>query len=155
MDLIDKIIEREGKSTFTNDPLDKGGRTQYGISEKSNPEAWVDGRVDYAEARRIYARKYLSPFTGLESYPFYEHLVDFGVTSGPVLVVSKLQEIVGAAVDGRLGPETLDKVSKFKGHLDVEIVKSRIKMIGRIVTKDPSQLKYLNGWLNRTLEFLK
>ena len=53
-DLIDDIIDREGGSTLTNDPTDKGGRTKYGISEKSNPEAWKDGDVWRAQAPDIY-----------------------------------------------------------------------------------------------------
>lgn len=155
MDIIDKIILREGGSISTNDPNDKGGRTQYGISERSNPEAWKDGKVSYEEARRIYARKYIAPFHGLETYPFYEQLVDFGVTSGPGLASSKLQEIVGAEVDGVVGEETLTKVSIYPGNLNQALVISRVKMIGRLVQKNPSQLKYLSGWLNRALEFLR
>jgi lysozyme family protein len=153
MDLIDRIIQREGAAT--NDASDRGGRTQYGISERSNPEAWKDGKVDYEEARAIYYRKYLSPFRGLETYPFYEQLVDFGVTSGPRLAISKLQEVVGSEVDGIIGPDTLRAVSGYSGTLGNQLVASRVKMIGRLVQRDPSQLKFLSGWLNRALEFLR
>ena len=154
MDLIDEIIEREGGSKATNDSKDKVGRTQYGISEKANPEAWIDDQVDYEEARRIYTKKYLDPFKGLESNSAYKQMVDFGVTSGPRLAISKIQEIVGAEVDGILGPDTLRRVSEFPGDLNQALVVSRVKMIGRLVQRDPSQIKFLSGWLNRALEFL-
>lgn len=158
MDLIDSIILREGGSKATNDSSDRGGRTQYGISERSNPEAWKDGKVDYEEARKIYQRRYLEPFKGLETYIFYEQLVDFGVTSGPRLAIQKLQEILGMEVDGIVGEETLAKVSEsssFSRVLNNNLLASRIKMIGRIVQKNPSQVKFLSGWLNRALEFIR
>lgn len=158
MDLVDRIIAREGGSTATNDPSDKGGRTQFGISERNNPEAWKDGRVDYEEARKIYYQKYLKPFEGLEKYLFYEQLVDFGVTSGPRLAIQKLQEIIGVEVDGIIGENTLTEISKwgtFQRVLNYKLVAARIQMIGRIVQKNPSQIKYLSGWLNRALEFLR
>jgi lysozyme family protein len=154
MDIIDKIIQREGGSKATNDPSDKGGRTQYGIAEKSNPEAWRDNRVDYAEAREIYRRKYISPFEFLSDNPAFEQAVDFGVTSGPRLAIQKIQEILGVEVDGIAGPETREALKK-NPDINNKLVASRIKMIGRIVQRDPSQLKFLSGWLNRSLEFLK
>lgn len=156
MDLIDQIILREGGSKETDDPSDKGGRTKFGISEKSNPEAWKDGEVTRDEARKIYHQKYLKPFEGLEREDFYEQIVDFGVTSGPRLAIQKLQEILNVNVDGVLGSDTLAKVqvSRETG-INNNLAASRIKMIGRIVQKNPSQLKFLSGWLNRALEFIR
>lgn len=151
-DIIDDILRREGAPT--NDKTDRGGRTAFGISEKSNPEAWKDGRVTEDEARAIYTRKYLKPFELVKEFPFYEQAVDFGVNSGPPLAITKIQEIVGAEVDGILGPDTVAKVSSYEGDLNKELAKSRIRMIGRLVSKNPSQLKYINGWLNRALEFI-
>lgn len=152
-DLIDEIIEREGNAT--NDPKDRGGRTQFGISERSNPEAWKDGKVTYEEARRIYEKKYLKPFKGLEDHAAYSQLVDFGVTSGPKLVVSKIQEIAGASVDGIIGPKTIAEVLSIDQiWLNNQVVAERLRMIGRICSKDLSQVRFLNGWVNRALEFL-
>lgn len=154
--IIDDVIQKEGGSRMTNDPNDFGGRTQFGIAESSNPLPWKDGKVTEDEAREIYKRKYyFGPgFDKIENPRLQGQMVDFGVTSGPRLAIQKVQEIVGAEVDGVLGPETLGKISTFQGDVNRELVKSRIKMIGRIVVKNPSQLKFLNGWLNRALEFL-
>lgn len=153
-DLIDEIILREGGSKSTDIKQDKGGRTQYGISEKSNPIPWKDGKVTYDEAREIYSRKYIKPFILIQDHPCFKQAVDFGVTSGPALVVQKIQEIVGAEVDGYLGPDTERMVLEFNGDLNLELCKSRLKMIGRIVSKNPSQIIFLNGWINRSLEFI-
>ena len=82
-------------------------------------------------------------------------LVDFGVNSGPQLAIMKLQEILQVDVDGVLGPQTLAAVKGVTpDELNTLLAVSRIKMIGRIVQKNPSQLKFLSGWLNRAMEFL-
>lgn len=153
--IITDILKREGGAQITNDPLDPGGRTQYGISERSNPEAWKDGKVTEAEARAIYERKYiLGPgFDKIKDERLKAQLVDFGVNSGPFIAIKKLQEILGVGADGVLGPVTLSKV---EGALNLSnlLVASRIRMFVDLVIKHPSQLRYLRGWVNRALEFL-
>jgi len=57
--IIDQEIEIEGGSKVSKDPHDKGGRTQYGIAEKFNPEAWKDGVVTHDEAKKIFEAKYV------------------------------------------------------------------------------------------------
>ena len=155
-DVITDVLKREGDQE-THDPLDSGGRTKYGISEAANPEAWADGQVSEAEAREIYERKYVvGPGFSTIPDPFLRaQLIDFGVNSGPMIAIMKLQEIVGADVDGVLGPQTLGLLKTIHMETVTEsLVKSRVKMICRIVTKNPSQLRFLSGWINRALEFL-
>jgi lysozyme family protein len=157
-DVIGDIIEREGGSKVTNDPADGGGRTQYGISERSNPEAWADNKVTEEEARAIYVRKYVEgPHFDLVTDPLLRaQLIDFGVNSGPAVAIMKLQEILQVEVDGKLGPETLGALSQVHpDDINNLLAGSRVRMIGRIVQKNPSQLKFLSGWLNRATEFLK
>lgn len=157
-DIITDIEHREGDGKVTNDPVDGGGRTQYGISEKSNPEAWADGKVTEAEARAIYQKKYVET-PGFDKIPdglLRTQLVDYGVNSGPGIAIQKLQEILTVGVDGVLGKATLDALTlRDMNEVNNLLVASRVKMIGRIVTNRPDQLKYLNGWLSRALEFVK
>lgn len=155
---VDKVITQveitEGGEKVTVDPTDKGGRTQYGISEKSNPKAWEDGVVTEKEAREIYYNKYVKgPKFDLITYlPLQAQLIDYGVNSGPAIAVSKLQGLVGAKVDGVLGPDTLSKLTD-PVKINKLLVGERIRMICKIVQKDPSQLKYLLGWCDRALQF--
>jgi lysozyme family protein len=163
-EIISDVIRREGPAT--NDPDDRGGRTAYGISERANPEAWADGVVTEAEAREIYERKYVKwpGFDKVSNIYLKAQLVDFGVNSGPALATMKLQEILNTyewvnpklKVDGALGPKSLNTMLQVGDAkwLNNQLVAARIKMLGRIVSKNPSQLKYINGWLNRALEFL-
>ncbi len=161
-DIITDLLVREGPET--NDPHDGGGRTKYGISERSNPEAWADGDVTEAEARAIYGRKYVE-IPGFNRIPPDERLkvqlIDFGINSGPQTAIMKLQtalnllQPVHLVVDGVLGPVTLLALSivpqeRVNNRLAIE----RIKMIGKIVKSDPSQLRFIDGWLNRATSFI-
>src|SRR3990167_7239755 len=78
---ITDVVRREGGETATNDPNDAGGRTQYGIAERSNPDAWKDGVVTEAEAREIYLKKYviLPKFNLVQDPTLMSQLIDFGV----------------------------------------------------------------------------
>jgi lysozyme family protein len=155
-DIISDVLRREG-ATETNDPLDGGGRTHYGISEVHEPEAWTDGTVTEAEAREIYHRKYVRGpgFDRIPDHALRAQLIDFGVNSGPMIAIMKLQAIVHADVDGVLGPQTLGLLAQMHPEaVSNELVKARMLMICRIVQKNPSQIKYLAGWASRILEFL-
>lgn len=156
--VISDIIEREGGSRVTNDPQDRGGRTQYGIDERSNPEAWMDGKVTEEEARAIYTAKYVHGpgFDKIVDDRLRAQLVDFGVNSGPAVAIQKIQKLVEVIEDGILGPHTLAAVNARRGDdLSNRLVAERIRLIGRIVSKHPAQIKFLNGWLDRALQFLE
>ncbi len=153
--IITDILRREGDAT--NDPLDAGGRTKFGISERANPDAWADGDVSEDEAREIYRRKYVvgPGFDRISDHYLRAHLVDYGVNSGPSVAIMKLQEILGVTVDGVLGPETLNRlVQEHPEAVNNQLVIKRVLMICRIVKKNPSQLKFLEGWVTRALDFL-
>ena len=52
--IIDDVLEREGGATVTNLPEDRGGRTQYGISERFHKDAWADGKVVYRASKAFW-----------------------------------------------------------------------------------------------------
>jgi len=82
-------------------------------------------------------------------------LADWVVASGPGIAIQGLQRVCGVTPDGSLNPATLAAVGKMHPEDVVNgVVAERIKMIGRIVTKNPNQLPYLNSWLSRTVEWL-
>jgi len=155
-DVIGDVIRREGPET--DDPADAGGRTKYGISEAANPDLWKDGPPTEAQSRARYEQRYIQGpgFDKIQDAQLRTQLIDFGVNSGPMVAIQKLQGILHVDVDGVLGPQTLGALAMM--HADdanTALVVARVKMIGKIVTKNPTQLKFLNGWLNRSLEWLK
>ena len=156
-DIITDIMLREGWDKMTNDPLDKGGRTQFGISEKSNPLAWTDNHVTEAEARAIYTRKYVEGpgFARIKDKQLQALLVDWGVTSGPGVAIRGLQRVVGSKDDGVLGAHTLARLAdRDPREVINKVVAERIKMIVRVVVAQPNQLRFLAGWINRCCEWL-
>lgn len=153
-DIITGIEQREGGSAVTNDPADPGGLTQWGISQRSNPEAWKDDKVTEAEARNIYEQKYLKgpKFDQIKDFGLRSQLVDFGVNSGPMVAIQKLQIILGVNVDGILGPNTLDAIKDAR-QVGNALVDARVLMICKLVQKSPAMLKDLVGLVNRALQF--
>jgi lysozyme family protein len=156
-ELIDAIIKAEGGDTFTNDPKDGGGRTQYGIAEASNPEAWADGKVTLEEAKDIYFKKYVEGpgFSKVKDQRLQHQLVDFGVNSGPSVSIRCLQEVLGVDADGKLGNKTLEALDRVDNRaINNELAKKRALTLAKICVKNPTQLRFLVGWLNRALEFM-
>lgn len=157
--LIDEIIKEEGSGVVTNDPADSGGRTQFGISERSFPEAWADDKVTLDEARGIFMDKFIKG-PGFDRIPdqyepIVRQLVDWSVTSGPYLPILSLQKALGVKQDGKLGPLTLAALVKADVRtINNSLVKERILMIGRIVHKAPSQARFIDGWLQRALSYM-
>lgn len=167
--VIDDILEREGWNgpTFL-DAGDKGGRTAWGISERAHPWAWKDGPPSKEAARAIYAAQYLAPWQWVPEDRTRALLVDWTVTSGASAVTRGLQRVVGAAVDGVLGPETkrLTLAAVNAGRpVAAGVVKARAEHYMAIALDEPRlrvimnggpplQLRFLRGWLRRTLEFV-
>jgi lysozyme family protein len=153
-DPVDTEIKIEGPPS--DNPNDPGGPTAFGISKKANPDLWVDGPPSEVQARARYESKYIDgpKFNLIQDPHLQSQLIDWGVNSGPGVAISNLQTILGVAVDGVLGPVTLEALAKADPKaINNKLVAARVKMIGRIVSKNPSQLQFLNGWLSRSLEF--
>lgn len=165
-DIIDDVIRREGGSTTTNDPSDSGGRTQYGISENSHPEAWADGKVTHQEARTIYEKIYIlaEKFDKLPT-ALQHQVVDHGVPSGPDTAARMLQQVVGVPVDGSIGTKTLQAIADYPdgtlfgypvpGYvlLNLAFRDARALHYATIAKRRPKDLKFLLGWLKRSQEF--
>jgi len=158
-DIVDQIIneeiELEGRDTVTNDPDDPGGRTQYGIAEHSHPEAWLDGKVTYAEARAIYADEYVKPFEAITFEPLRDQLIDFGVNAGPATATRLLQFLLKVERDGHIGPKTLAALAKDNPTaLNNALVSLRISWYQDLVRHTPTLQKFLAGWIRRAKKFI-
>lgn len=110
---------REHEGLYANDPADPGGETYAGISRRAHPELWAkadaEGRKHFTdqEIHDLYLVEYWTPIYG-ESLPGATALAvfDWYVHSGG-WAVRGLQQVVGAAVDGVVGPRTLRSVSDY------------------------------------------
>lgn len=162
-DIIDEVIEAEGG--FVNHPADRGGITNFGITKRTlgqwrgrNVRRIDIERLTKAEAREIIKHRYVDVqgIHKLEDADLQAQVVDTSVHSGPVAAVKMLQKGIRAKQDGIIGPKTLAKIAA-KGVEEVHqrLVIERVKLLGNICVKDPSQNVFLKGWLARALKFLK
>lgn len=78
-------------------------------------------------------------------------LFDWAVNSGEGSPAKAIQRIVGAKVDGDIGPATAIKINAYPSQeaLPTLLRSERVKMIKKIVQNDPAQSVFLNTWLSR------
>ena len=152
MDMIDRIIAREGGDKITNDPLDPGGITKYGISQSAYPDLDI-ANLTYEQAKDIYIRDYyIGRRIHLLPSELQEMVMDFGVHSGPETSISYLQKITGVARDGKIGPKTLGAIANLKpADILRALTRERVIFLSKQVVNKPSKLKYLVGWLTRVM----
>jgi len=156
--MIKRLIDREGG--YSNVPGDHGGCTKYGITletlqqDRGRPDLSCQdlSQLSMTEAADIYQRRYLDApgFSHVANLPLRELLFDSAVQHDPERPVMWLQAALGVTVDGDIGPKTLGVL----GTADVltvfaEVYRRRLGFYAQIVTHHASQLKFLEGWLNR------
>ena len=159
---IDSILKKEGGEQ--NHPADRDGPlpTKFGITAGTLSE-WLGRPATISDinaltkvvAAEIYEKFYIKVFDKIPESMLKSNMIDFGVLSGTSRAIINLQEELGVEADGVIGPKTLTALSLVNlDRLNISITKRRVKLVGRLCVKDPSQLAFLNGWLNRILSFL-
>lgn len=146
-DYFEWLMRWEGES-FEDDPDDPGGRTKYGIDQRSHPG--VDIRnLTREEAKAIYRRDYWDAVKA-DELPAGLRLVvvDIAVNNGRGRAIKWLQQAVGVDADGRIGPKTLAAVQRGNKHLLANSLIERRANFYRDIARG-KQAKYLRGWLNR------
>jgi lysozyme family protein len=107
-DAFETLIGHEG--VYSNDPVDPGGETKYGISKRAYPGEDIKA-MTLDRAKAIYRTDYWGP-AGCDAVPdgVRFDLFDMSVNSGVRAAVKTLQRAVGEAHDGVLGPKTLQAI---------------------------------------------
>lgn len=160
--IITEILEREGG--YVNHPDDKGGPTNFGIT-MSTLQEWRHKPVtandvkalSEDEARAIYRDRYIvgPGFAGLPE-PLRGLVVDSGVNCGVARVTGWIQREVGVTADGKMGPNTQAAVHRADPkRLYRQVLATRIRHYGRIVTDNPKQAAFAAGWANRAAAFVE
>lgn len=163
-DIITDVMKAEGWDTYTDHPNDRGGPTKWGITLA----AWSEWRghectaadvqsITEAQAREFYETEYVLA-------PRFHHLpemvramvIDCGVNHGTRAASKWVQRAVGAKPDGVIGPKTLEAANATNPiSLHLSVSASRIKLYGKLVTKDPTQAVFAHGWNNRAAKWLE
>ena len=159
--ILDDLIRREGG--YVHDPADRGGPTKYGITQRTL-QTWrgqvvtpTDVRQLTAdEARAIYQRRYVdAPGFATLPDPLRAQVIDDAVLSGPRQAVKDVQRAIGGVtVDGQLGPTTRAALDAAGARLvHARLIQARAVRLARIVQRDPTQARFLSGWLTRATGF--
>ncbi len=160
--LLPFILGWEGG--FVNDPKDHGGATNKGVTiatwRRCGYDKDGDGDIDVADLKKmttddVYNRVF-KPFfwdrwkaDSIKSQAVANILVDWVWGSG-AWGIKIPQRILGLKVDGIVGPATLAAVNRTEPHTLFNKIKAeREVFLRRIVINDPSQKRFLQGWLNR------
>ena len=170
--LVDALIDREGG--YVNHPADRGGATNYGITEavaRANGYGGAMRDLPRREAVAIYRRLYwLRPRfdqVALRSARLAAELFDTGANMGPAVAATFLQRALTAlnrsgqdypdlVPDGRIGETTLaalDGFLKVRGTSSAESVLMRAlealqgERYLRLAERRPANETFLYGWL--------
>ena len=150
---VAKTLIREGGARFTDNPDDRGGATKYGISQRAYPNLDI-ANLSEDQARAIYKQDYWDRVSGdkLKSQAVAENIFDTAVNMGPTTATKLAQMILGVGIDGKLGQTTLDAINKLdeKAFL-AEFTLAKVARYAAICKRDPTQSKFLLGWINRSL----
>ncbi len=158
---VSKILEREGGSTYTNDPEDPGGETKFGISKAAHPKEDIANLTE-DRAKEIYRANYWDPIRGddVERQDIAEVIFDTAVNMGVYTAIRMTQKAAGTYPDGIMGVKTLGVLNT---EFEFENPKfffnaffvAKVKYYASICNRKPSQKKYLLGWINRALKGVK
>ena len=144
---------------YSNHPNDRGGQTNYGITEGTLYNAKKLGIIDSTvatvknltldDAKKIYKEMYWDKING-DNLPgdLSIALFDTAVNMGDKTSVKMLQRILGVTQDGVIGAQTLSAIENYNGNLTNDFLNAREAKY-ETIAKQPDQGVFLKGWLNR------
>jgi lysozyme family protein len=155
-------LREEGGARLANHKFDPGGKTKYGISQKSYPHLNISLLTE-AEAIDIYFRDYWLPLhLGLIHSPYvaaeiFDTAVNCGVGTSAriaqraVNMLSLGQEL---KEDGKMGPATIAALNELSRKHELPLVvclnlNQGIRYV-EIVKSNPKDFKhFIKGWMKR------
>lgn len=110
---------------YTNDPVDPGGETKWGISKQANPTVDIKN-LTRDQAVEIYKTKYWKDEWEKLGFPLAVCMMD-------------------TAVNGGNGQKMLEE----SGRNYIQFLQLRLARYAALIAKNPALAKYRNGWNNR------
>lgn len=170
------VAKHEGG--WSNDPTDKGGATNYGISLRflKNLPKFIgdinnDGVVDIQDirdmtpeaAKELYHSQFWVPLN-VENlrHPWvqikaFDMAVNMGVKRAATLLQRGFNDaspLFHLKADGAIGPKSIDAMNGINGENLLKRFQERcVGFYEAIVRNDASQSKYIKGWKNRVFNF--
>lgn len=167
---MDVVFGNEGG--YVNDPYDRGGTTNMGITSQTFAEAKRRGLtsannvsdLSREEANNIYNKMYWEPSNADKlpediAVPYFDSVVHHGVQGSAKLLQRAINTFAGRNIvveDGIVGEQTINALNSLipdsasRNAFISTMLDVRDNQFDSIVNRDPSQKKFLNGWKNRT-----
>jgi len=160
---------------FSDDPDDKGGRTNYGITEAVFRDALnrmvISGVSDIkdlttAQAKAIYKTDYWLKIrlNDVRDISIAAEIFDTAVNMGTTMAIKIAQRALNflgerLEVDGVPGPKTIDALNRWSAKdaraLFVCLNGYQFIRYVEIVTNNASQMKFSRGWTKRVQSYQK
>ena len=149
---------------FVDDPIDRGGKTNLGITqrfldtykEKAGVNVTDVKDLTKKDAMALYKAEWDSRGFGLlDNTDVMKLVYDFSVNSGPQTAIVSLQKALNQkgynlVEDGYIGNKTNQAVKEVdEKWLKREFQKLRAEHCDGIVDKHPEQQRFINGWFYR------
>lgn len=154
---VGPVLEHE--KGYVNHPDDRGGPTNYGITQATlsrylkRPASIDDVRLmPLSTAKTIYRGDYWAAIRGdqIQSQLVANHCLDMCVLRGVGAAPKAIQTVLGVKVDGVLGPVSLAALNQnSSSRFLLGFYRVCAKAFAGIAAANPTQLVFLNGWLNR------
>ena len=163
------VFGAEGE--YVNDPVDRGGPTNMGVTAGTLKTAFERGLVQHhnikiltrSEAAKIYEVMYWGPSKASQmpwplSLLHFDAAVNHGLGGAGRQLQNTLNRILGdgaVTVDGSVGPKTLAALNPCLTKPEniravcLTLLDVRKAYFLRIVERDEKQRKFLKGWMNR------
>lgn len=162
-EILKRLVAREGG--YTHNPLDAGGCTNYGITV-SGWQGVMGSSINCEQLKamrpvqaiafyRQWGQQY-GIWQLLEIHPgLTEIAMDSSVLFGAARVIKWIQLEVGVDDDGIIGPDTMNGiVSRGARLVATGILRRRIQSHAYRVSREPSQVVFLCGWMNRCTDLM-
>lgn len=147
---------------YVNNPSDRGGETNFGITKKVARENGYKGDMrDLTEdkAKEIYKKAFWDKYRVymIEDEDITTELFEEIINMGPYTPIRNLQEIYvklsgnKISIDGIMGSETSGAINNYRYKEDILLWMNILqgKKYWNITENDESQLEFLRGWGKR------
>jgi lysozyme family protein len=152
----------EWEDGYVNNPADKGGETNFGISKRSYPSLDIKN-ITQEKAIEIYYKDFWKPIKAdeIKSALVAAKLFDMAVNMGASQAVKILQRaynIISRSdliVDGVIGNRTLAAINGVEElSLLSSLAAENVLFYKGLIDKDPSQNVFKEGWFRRAVHVI-
>lgn len=152
------VIISEGGTN--NDPVDRGGLTNFGISQKQYPDLDIKS-LTIKDAKDIYYSDYwmkskCQMMSADLATVVFDSAVNCGQPSAAIWIQNACNSLGSTLkTDGIIGSHTALEIIKHRPHkLLALVISSRLRRYTWLIQEYPEQKKFIIGWMNRVAHLL-